>query len=299
MLFLPGWLGKLMKDIPLVVIPALFFSLIESKFILPYHLTLCRFDKKHKNWLAKLQGKVSSGLENFIKHSYQPFLALCLRNRYLTLSAFLGLFAITLGLIFWWTRSFHQGNTNSFHSDYISVKVFMQDGVPASSTEKALEQIERAKVGGGRLFEQRGGAKSFQARYGHHGSSAFHRGAQEFLQYCDGIQHGGNQRRIDQVRRQEKPDCASSNFRSYGGKESALFPVSSNCILAPLQPEEARNGHWRRNKWARSQPDDYEPPRRSRSDWGLTKDCSTFSDTDAEEKGNLNLSSNRKGGPWA
>ena len=88
-----------MKDIPLVVIPAL-FSLIESKFILPYHLTLCRFDKKHKNWLAKLQGKVSSGLENFIKHSYQPFLALCLRNRYLTLSAFLGLFAITLGLIF-------------------------------------------------------------------------------------------------------------------------------------------------------------------------------------------------------
>ena len=31
MLFLPGWLGKLMKDIPLVVIPALFFSLIESK----------------------------------------------------------------------------------------------------------------------------------------------------------------------------------------------------------------------------------------------------------------------------
>ena len=37
--------GKLMKDIPLVVIPALFFSLIESKFILPYHLSLCRFDK--------------------------------------------------------------------------------------------------------------------------------------------------------------------------------------------------------------------------------------------------------------
>ena len=87
-----------MKDIPLVVIPALFFSLIESKFILPYHLTLCRFDKKPRNWLSRLQGKVSTGLEIFIKNSYQPFLDLCLRNRYLTLSAFAGIFAITIGL---------------------------------------------------------------------------------------------------------------------------------------------------------------------------------------------------------
>jgi multidrug efflux pump subunit AcrB len=95
--------------------------------------------------LAKLQGKVSSGLENFIKHSYQPFLALCLRNRYLTLSAFVGLFAVTLGLII-------GGHVPSIRgvppvpSDYISVKVFMQDGVPASSTEKALDQIERARL---------------------------------------------------------------------------------------------------------------------------------------------------------
>jgi multidrug efflux pump subunit AcrB len=145
MLFLPGWLGKLMKDIPLVVIPALFFSLIESKFILPYHLTLCRFDKKPRNWLSKLQGKISSGLEDFIKNSYQPFLALCLRNRYLTLSAFTGIFVITIGLII-------GGHVPSIRgippvpSDYITVKVFMQDGVPASSTEKALEEIERARL---------------------------------------------------------------------------------------------------------------------------------------------------------
>ena len=74
MLFLPGWLGKLMKDIPLVVIPALFFSLIESKFILPYHLSLCRFDKLPKNWISKLQNKVSVGLERLIETLYQPFL---------------------------------------------------------------------------------------------------------------------------------------------------------------------------------------------------------------------------------
>lgn len=145
MLFLPGWLGKLMKDIPLVVIPALFFSLIESKFILPYHLSLCRFDKKPGNWLSRLQGKISIGLENLIKNSYQPFLEVCLRNRYLTMSAFFGILAITIGLI-------AGGHVPSIRgippvpSDYITVKITMQDGVPAISTEQALAELERARL---------------------------------------------------------------------------------------------------------------------------------------------------------
>ena len=144
MLFLPGWLGKLMQDIPLVVIPALFFSLIESKFILPYHLSLCRFDKKPINRLALIQTKISESLENFIHQRYEPFLRGCLRHRYLTLSTFLGLFILTLGLII-------GGHVPSIRgvppvpSDYISVKITMQDGVPAATTEKALGAVENAR----------------------------------------------------------------------------------------------------------------------------------------------------------
>ena len=144
MLFLPGWLGKLMQDIPLVVIPALFFSLIESKFILPYHLSLCRFDKKPINRLALIQTKISESLENFIHQRYEPFLRGCLRHRYLTLSAFLGLLILTLGLII-------GGHVPSIRgvppvpSDYISVKITMQDGVPAATTEKALGAVENAR----------------------------------------------------------------------------------------------------------------------------------------------------------
>ena len=145
MLFLPGWLGKLMKDIPLVVIPALFFSLIESKFILPYHLSLCRFDKLPKNWLSKIQNSVSVGLERFIETIYQPFLQKCLEWRYLTLSLFMGLLLITFGLII-------GGHVPSIRgvppvpSDYISVKLTMQDGVPAQTTEKALMEVEKARL---------------------------------------------------------------------------------------------------------------------------------------------------------
>ena len=145
MLFLPGWLGKLMKDIPLVVIPALFFSLIESKFILPYHLSLCRFDKLPKNWISKFQNRISVGLERLIETLYQPFLNLCLEWRYLTLSLFMGLLCVTFGLII-------GGHVPSIRgvppvpSDYISVKLSMQDGVPAKTTENALLEVERARL---------------------------------------------------------------------------------------------------------------------------------------------------------
>ena len=145
MLFLPGWLGKLMKDIPLVVIPALFFSLVESKFILPYHLSLCRFDKLPKNSLAKFQNKISIGLERLIEIRYQPFLNKCLEWRYLTLSCFIGLLFVTFGLII-------GGHVPSIRgvppvpSDYISVKVLMQDGVPAETTKNALSEVERARL---------------------------------------------------------------------------------------------------------------------------------------------------------
>ena len=145
MLFLPGWLGKLMKDIPLVVIPALFFSLIESKFILPYHLSLCRFNQLPKNWLSKLQNKISLGLERFIEVLYQPFLKKCLEWRYLTLASFVGLLFVTFGLII-------GGHVPSIRgvppvpSDYISVKLSMQDGVPAQTTEKAILEVERARI---------------------------------------------------------------------------------------------------------------------------------------------------------
>ncbi len=145
MLFLPGWLGKLMKDIPLVVIPALLFSLIESKFILPYHLSLCSFDKLPKNLLSKFQNKVSIGLERFIEIVYQPILKKSLEWRYLTLSFFIGLLLVTFGLII-------GGHVPSIRgvppvpSDYISVKLSMQDGSPAATTENALLEVERARL---------------------------------------------------------------------------------------------------------------------------------------------------------
>ena len=294
MLFLPGWLGKLMKDIPLVVIPDLFFSLIESKFILPYHLSLCRFDKKTKNWLSKLQGKVSSGLENFIQNSYQPFLALCLRNRYLTLSAFAGLFAVTIGLI-------AGGHVPSIRgvppvpSDYKSVKVFMQDGVPASSTEKALEQIERARLEVVDFLGSEGEPNPFKHAMATMGAQPFTGGPKSSSNVVTGSNMG--EISVELIKSEERNRTApqiSALWRERIGplpgiKQLYFGDVAAGGSRTAIDIEISGQDLNRMKLAAKAIKE------RLATYEGLFD----ISDTYAEEKGNLNLSSNRKGGPWA
>jgi multidrug efflux pump subunit AcrB len=161
MLFLPGWLGKLMKDIPLVVIPVLFFSLVESKFILPFHLSLCKFNKPPSNFLSRIQERVATGLERFIEKFYSPFLDKCLTHRYLSLSIFVGLFAIIMGLILGGHVPAIRG-IPPVPSDYISVKLTMQEGMPANSTEKALQKMERARLAVVEHLESKGEPNPFR-----------------------------------------------------------------------------------------------------------------------------------------
>ena len=161
LLFLPGWLGKLMKDIPLVVIPALLFSLVESKFILPYHLTFCRFNKGSKNWFSRIQQSIADGLESFIANIYAPFLRRCLDFRWPVVAVFMGILIVTISLIM-------GGHVKSVRgvppvpSDYISVKLTMQDGVPAATTEKSIAQVEKARIDVIRYLESVGEPNPFR-----------------------------------------------------------------------------------------------------------------------------------------
>ncbi|WP_043768220.1 efflux RND transporter permease subunit [Algiphilus aromaticivorans] len=102
LLFMPGTMGKFFMDIPLVVIPILLLSLVESLFILPAHLASVR---EVRPWrgpmgaLQRLQEGVSARLQRFIRHRYRPFLARALRRRYLTLSVGLAALIVVLGLL--------------------------------------------------------------------------------------------------------------------------------------------------------------------------------------------------------
>ncbi len=78
--------GFLAAQIPMVVIPVLLMSLIESKLVLPAHLSHIkpRQENQKTNFLARIQLKISRGFERAIERYYQPFLKRCLNNKLVT-----------------------------------------------------------------------------------------------------------------------------------------------------------------------------------------------------------------------
>ncbi|MEM8867082.1 MAG: efflux RND transporter permease subunit [Verrucomicrobiota bacterium] len=143
-LTIPGFLGKFFFPIPVVVIAALIWSLIESKLILPYHLTLCKVgggDREELSWLSRQQRKVADGLENFVEKRYRPFIKHAIEFRYMTAAIFVSIFIVMAGLI--------AGKHIPFvffppvPSDYIVAKLVMPEGTSIEVTTRAVEQMKR------------------------------------------------------------------------------------------------------------------------------------------------------------
>lgn len=99
--FIEGPRGTLFAQIPVVVIPVLLFSLIESKFVLPAHLKYLklRSEKSEPSKLERFQQRFADGFEHAILKYYQPVLNLALRNKLATISFFVGGCLIILTLI--------------------------------------------------------------------------------------------------------------------------------------------------------------------------------------------------------
>jgi len=106
--FIEGNRGALFAQIPVIVIPVLLFSLIESKFVLPSHLKhiKLRNQKSSKgNRLEQWQQRFADGFERAILRYYQPLLAFSLRHKLATLATFIGTFSIILALLMsGWTK---------------------------------------------------------------------------------------------------------------------------------------------------------------------------------------------------
>ncbi len=102
LLFIPGTTGKFWWPLPAVVIIVLAVSLFEALFILPAHLGHSKKSKNKKTpkivrHIEQGQKKFARGFNRFVDARYRPFLELCLRHRYITLSAALALFLVVGG----------------------------------------------------------------------------------------------------------------------------------------------------------------------------------------------------------
>jgi len=144
--FLPGTIGKFMGVIPWVVMATLVFSLVQSKLVLPYHLSLCSVgDKKRRselNFLSRMQRGLSDRLEHFVANRYAPFIRKAVKYRYTTAAAFVGalILSISIVIIGWIRFVFFP----SVPSDYIFLELQMAEGTPLQQTEEALNHIEQA-----------------------------------------------------------------------------------------------------------------------------------------------------------
>ncbi|MGD2013716.1 MAG: efflux RND transporter permease subunit [Desulfobacterales bacterium] len=142
MLFVPGFMGKIFRQIPLVVICVFAVSLIESLFILPAHLGHRRRENPSGpfGWIHSQQQRFSDFFIRMVRTKYGPFLNLTLRNRYLTLSVGIVVLLITIAYI----RSGRMGFElfPKVESDYAMVTARLPFGTAVQKTE----QVEQALV---------------------------------------------------------------------------------------------------------------------------------------------------------
>jgi multidrug efflux pump subunit AcrB len=157
MLGLSGVSGKIWPNIPLVVIPTLLFSLIQSKFILPAHLALLtpRDRTRDVNIIFRVQQRIADSLETFIRRIYQPFLEACLRWRYVTSAIFIGILIFSMSIVIsgWLPFKFFP----EVEGDILSAKVELAQGVPFEETERAVRKLEAAALELGKKYRDNDG----------------------------------------------------------------------------------------------------------------------------------------------
>jgi multidrug efflux pump subunit AcrB len=143
-----GNTGKVMRVIPLIVIPTLLFSLTESLFILPSHLSglTSRMEGRHTRgiagWWDRFQFVFVRSLDWFIRRVYQRLLDLSLRWRYLTVALAVATLFLTFGLMRGgWIRFYF---FPPVEGDNVAAMVTMPLGTPVEVTAEAVRRLEEA-----------------------------------------------------------------------------------------------------------------------------------------------------------
>ncbi len=159
MMFISGPAGTFFEAMSFVIILCLFFSLIESKLVLPAHLARSKIPpvdeedlfrpqrqiamkERLPRFFLKLQRRVQHGLQRFIKNVYRPMLERAVDNRGLTLSVFLAVLILTSGLIL--SGAARVILFPDVGQEFARVLLDMESGTPESERDKALLKIESA-----------------------------------------------------------------------------------------------------------------------------------------------------------
>ncbi len=146
LLFVAGMMGKVMRQIPIVVIAVLAMSLVEALIILPAHLSV-----RGRKWplisgfisaFEKVQLKAQGLLQQFIDGPYRRTLDLTLEWRYATVAVSIATLLMVVGTVASGYLKFSL--MPKVDADNMVASLTMPQGTPAELTEEILSRIEKA-----------------------------------------------------------------------------------------------------------------------------------------------------------
>lgn len=149
LMFVSGVMGKFIAIMPVAVISALLISLIECLVLLPAHLNhlpdpnvpqFTRFPIVRRIHLTRM--KFNHGLEWFIDHLYGPFLATCIKYRYVVGCVAISVFMATAGLASSGVLKFLL--FPDLDGNDVVATVEFPSGTPIETTQTAIAQMEAA-----------------------------------------------------------------------------------------------------------------------------------------------------------
>jgi multidrug efflux pump subunit AcrB len=150
-MFVPGTTGNFWFPIPVVVITVLLISLFEALFILPAHLGHRSEgeDIVLLSWLHSGQQRFSAWFKDVVDRYFRPVLSLCLRYRYITLTAAVTLLSVVIGYAY----SSHMGMITmpEVSADEIEASIDLPvDTTRNQAAEKALSITDASM----RMFDE-------------------------------------------------------------------------------------------------------------------------------------------------
>ena len=139
-----GRTGKLMRNLPIVVILVLLGSLIESLFILPSHLQRSADKASRQREAPPKEKRFSRWLKQIINGPYVRAVDFCVRWRYATLACGIALLMISCGVWYaGWVKFTYfptvEGNT-------MRAYVTMPVGTPVERTWEVISHLERTAL---------------------------------------------------------------------------------------------------------------------------------------------------------
>ncbi|GAB5451048.1 MAG: efflux RND transporter permease subunit [Halioglobus sp.] len=153
MLMLPGDMAKVGIPLPIVVILALSFSLVECMLILPPHLAHMRPARPSRfefvRRLEQIRQRCATGMTNLAHNVYRPFLAKCLRANVVVVAMFT--VALMLSLALYAGNWLESGFFPDVRADFVELQIQLPEGGPFSDTQRVLEKVE---AGAGQLQAQ-------------------------------------------------------------------------------------------------------------------------------------------------